>query len=125
MVTPRSSTKRRKLPRLTGARGKLLSDKEIEQNINNWAADEIEDELRLTAFLDVNSRRNVRLATGIGDMNTFVEEFNNAFANSSQLSPQEKSKKGQEAFGEPWKNRPKLKKINQEYQIKYQPKVKR
>jgi hypothetical protein len=100
-----------------------LNTKEIANNINNWIEDEFEEELRLTAFLDVNTRRQIRLATGIGDIDAFVEEFNKGFANSSQLSPQ-KSSPNTGAFGEPWSDRPKLKKISQEARIVFRPKRK-
>ncbi len=128
MASPpkRGSIKRRpngKLPRLT-SKGKLISNKEIADNIGNWINDEFEEELRLTAFLDVNTRRQIRLATGVGDMESFVDEFNNGFANSSQLSADNevKSKGGDQAFGEAWSDRPKLKKISREFRIVYRPK---
>ena len=111
------------LPRLT-EKGKLLDNKQIAQNIDNWIDKEFEEELRMTAFLDVNTRRQIRLATGVGDMESFVEEFNKGFTSTSQLSPKQKSKPGQEAFGEPWQNRPKLKKVSQEYKVTYRPKIK-
>lgn len=111
-----------KLPRLTD-RGRLLPNEEVANNINNWLEDEFAEELRLTAYIDVNTRRQIRLATGVGDMDTFVEEFNKGFANSSQLSP-EKSTPNAGAFGEPWSDRPKLKKISQEARIVYRPKRK-
>lgn len=127
MATPprRGSIKRSsgKLPKLT-KNGKLLSDKEIEDNINNWMDDELSEELRMTAFLDVNTRRQIRLATGVGDIDAFVNEFNNGFANSSQLSTntEAKSKSGEQAFGEAWSDRPRLKKISREFRIIYKPK---
>lgn len=101
-----------------------MSNQEIGSNINNWIQDEFEEELRLTAFLDVNTRRQIRLATGVGDMETFVGEFNNGFANSSQLSSDSevKAKSGEQAFGEAWTDRPRLKKISQEFRIVYRPK---
>lgn len=103
-------------------KGKMLSDQEIGKNIDNWIDNEFQDELRMTAFLDVNARRQVRLATGVGDMETFTKQFNNAFAETSQLSTSsQKAKKGDRAFGQPWSNRPKLKKISQEYKIGYRP----
>lgn len=128
MATPprRGPIKRRssgKLPKLT-KKGKLLSNKELEDNINNWIDDELTEELRMTAFLDVNTRRQIRLATGVGDMEAFVNEFNNGFANSSQLSSDgnAKSKPGEQAFGEAWSDRPKLRKISREFRITYKPK---
>lgn len=126
-MPPRPPTRSRvgeRRPRLTN-RGKLLSNQEIGKNINNWIQDQFEEELRLTAFLDVNTRRQIRLATGIGDMQTFVDEFNNGFANSSQLSSdgEVKSKAGEQAFGEAWSDRPRLKKISQEFRITYRPKA--
>lgn len=124
--SPRGSIKRRrqgKFPRTTD-KGKLLNTNEIAKNIDGWINDEFEEELRMTAFLDVNQRRQIRLATGVGDMETFVQEFNNGFANSSQLSPdpKSKSKAGEQAFGEAWTDRPRLKKISQEFRITYRPK---
>lgn len=112
-----------KIPKLT-KNGKLLPDREIEDNINNWVDDELTEELRMTAFLDVNTRRQIRLATGVGDMEAFVNEFNNGFANSSQLSSDgnAKSKPGEQAFGEAWSDRPRLKKISREFRIIYKPK---
>lgn len=102
----------------------MLSGQEISDNINNWIDGEFEEELRLTAFIDFNLRRQIRLATGIGDMESFVDEFNNAFAGTSQLSSdsQVKSRSGQEAFGESWSDRPRLKKISTESRVTYQPK---
>jgi hypothetical protein len=91
--------------------------------INDWMGDELEEELRQTAFLDVNTRRQIRLATGVGDIEAFVDEFNQGFANSSQLLP-EKSNPTKGAFGEPWSDRPKLKKISQEARIVYRKKKK-
>lgn len=103
-------------------KGQMLGDQEIAKNIDNWVENEFQDELRMTAFLDVNARRQVRLATGVGDMETFTKQFNNAFAETSQLSTSsQKAKKGDRAFGQPWSNRPKLKKISQEYKIGYRP----
>lgn len=112
-----------KLPRVTD-KGRLLNSNEIANNINNWINDAFEEELRMTAFLDVNQRRQIRLATGVGDMESFVKEFNNGFSNSSQLSPdpKSKSKAGEQAFGEAWTDRPRLKKISQEFRITYRPK---
>jgi hypothetical protein len=116
----RSRTIQRR-PKLT-EKGRLLDNQQIGKNIDNWVEGEFENELRMTAFLDVNTRRQVRLGAGVGDMEVFVEEFNNAFSATSQLSTsQQKAKKGSQAFGEPWKNRPKLKKISQEYKIGYRP----
>ena len=110
---------RSKRPKLTD-KGKILSPDQVGKNIDNWIASEFEEELRMTAFLDVNTRRQIRLATGVGDMKTYVEEFNKGFSNTSQLSIEEdKPKAGEEAFGEPWQNRPKLRKISQEYRIVY------
>jgi hypothetical protein len=100
-----------------------LSAQEMANGINNWIEDELEEELRLTAFLDVNTRRQIRLATGVGDIETFVNEFNQGFANSSQLLP-EKSSPTKGAFGEPWSDRPKLKKISQEARVVYRKKTK-
>jgi hypothetical protein len=126
MATPRRTAQgqrtRGKLPRLT-RQGRSLSPQEQAENINNWIQDEFEEELRLTALLDVNTRRQIRLATGVGDMDTFVDEFNQGFANSSQLLP-EKSNPTKGAFGEPWSDRPKLKKISQEARITFRPKRK-
>lgn len=124
--SPRRALKRERrgrLPRLTN-KSKLLSDEEIAKNIDGWINDELEEELRLTAFIDVNTRRQIRLATGVGDMETFVGEFNNGFANSSQLSTdaETKSKSGEQAFGEAWTDRPRLKKVSQQYRITYRPK---
>jgi hypothetical protein len=127
MATPRrpAAGKRRqgKLPKLTN-KGKMLGNQEISNNINNWIDAEFEEELRLTAFIDFNLRRQIRLATGIGDMGNFVEEFNNAFANTSQLASDSevKSRSGQEAFGESWSDRPRLRKISTETRVIYRPK---
>lgn len=107
-------------PRLT-SNGQLLNNQQIGQNIDQWINTVFEEELRMTAFLDVNHRRQIRLATGIGNMTTYVEQFNNGFAQTSQLSPQ-KSVQGKEAFGETWTNRPRLRKISIEGRIVYQPK---
>lgn len=111
-----------RLPRLTEG-GKLLSDKEIGGNIDNWIASIFADELRMTAFLDVNTRRQIRLATGIGNMEAYVEQFNKGFADTSQLYT-DKSKAGKEAFGEAWTNRPRLKKISIEGRIVFVPRQK-
>ncbi|MCC3410092.1 MAG: hypothetical protein JGK17_32080 [Microcoleus sp. PH2017_10_PVI_O_A] len=118
MAKPRNIQRR---PKLT-QKGRLLDNQQISKNIDNWVETEFQDELRMTAFLDVNTRRQIRLGTGVGDMEVFNEEFNNGFSGTSQLSTsQQKGKKGSQAFGEPWKNRPKLKKISQEYKIGYRP----
>lgn len=128
MASPpkRGPIKRRasgKLPRLT-KKGKQLSDQEIEKNIGDWVNDELVEEMRMTAFIDVNTRRQIRLATGVGDMEAFVSEFNNGFANTSQLSSdaEAKNKAGEQAFGEAWSDRPKLKKISREFRVTYKPK---
>lgn len=111
-------------PRLTGKDGLPLSSQEMGKNIDNWIESELEETLRLTAFLDVNTRRQIRLATSVGDISEFVEEFNNGFVNTSQLASEEdvKGAKGKEAFGEAWSDRPRLKKISTEYRILYRPK---
>ncbi|MEG4807932.1 hypothetical protein QUA82_09905 [Microcoleus sp. F8-D3] len=106
-------------PRLTN-NGKLLNNQQIGQNIDNWINGILEEELRLTAFLDVNTRRQIRLAMGIGNMETYIEQFNNGFAQTSQLFPN-KSVQGKDAFGEAWGNRPRLKKISIEGRIVYKP----
>lgn len=116
MPIKRQRTKR---PKLTDKKGKMLSPEEAGKNIDNWVEGEFEEELRMTAFLDVNTRRQIRLATGIGDMKNFIEEFNKGFANTSQLAIDDKAKLGEEAFGEAWQNRPKLRKISQEYRVNY------
>ncbi|WP_293134624.1 hypothetical protein [Microcoleus sp. bin38.metabat.b11b12b14.051] len=116
MAIKRQRTKR---PRLTDKKGKMLSPEQAGKNIDNWVEGEFEEELRMTAFLDVNTRRQIRLATGVGDMKSFVEEFNKGFSNTSQLSIEDKPRAGEEAFGEAWQNRPKLRKISQEYRINY------
>lgn len=126
-MAPRSPTIRvpvvgQRYPRLT-QRGQLLTNQQIGENINNWIDATLEEELRLTAFLDVNSRRQIRLATGIGNMDTYIEQFNNGFAQTSQLSPS-KSIQGKEAFGETWTNRPRLRKISIEGRIVYKPRAK-
>lgn len=108
---------------MTADDGRPLSVQEMSNGINDWMEDELEEELRLTAFLDVNTRRQIRLATGVGDMDTFVDEFNKGFANSSQLAP-EKASPNKGAFGEPWSDRPKLKKISQEARIVFRKKKK-
>lgn len=112
-----------KLPRLT-ERGRLISNADLKKNIDGWIDGEFEEELRMTAFLDVNQRRQIRLATGVGDMPTFVEEFNNGFSNTSQLSSDEKvkSRSGDRAFGETWSDRPRLRKISVEARVIYRPK---
>ncbi|MEG4915748.1 hypothetical protein [Microcoleus sp. B7-D4] len=101
----------------------MLSDQQIGKNIDSWVDGVFGEELRLTAFLDVNTRRQIRLATGVGDINAYVEQFNNGFAQTSQLSP-DKAKPGKEAFGETWTNRPRLRKISVEGRIVYQPQKK-
>lgn len=111
------------MPRLT-ENGRLLTDQQLEKNIDGWIDGILEEELRMTAFLDVNTRRQIRLATGIGNMDTYVDQFNKGFADTSQLSP-EKAKPGKEAFGEPWVNRPRLKKISREGRIVFIPKAQR
>ena len=116
----RVPTRGQRLPRLTSSNRRVLPPQAVGKAIDNWIDESLEDELRLTAFLDVNTRRQVRLATGIGDMNAYVDQFNKGFADTSQLSP-EKSKRGKEAFGEAFINRPKLKKISIEGRIVYQP----
>lgn len=123
--SPATGRRSGKLPRLTN-KGKLLSNADLKKNIDGWIDGEFEEELRLTAFLDVNHRRQVRLATGVGDMPTFVDEFNNGFANTSQLSSDEKVKarSGDRAFGEAWSDRPRLRKISQESRVIYRPKTK-
>lgn len=112
-----------RLPRLTQSNGQPLSNQELGQNIDNWIDSVFTEELRTIAYLDVNTRRQIRLATGIGDMDAFVKEFNNGFANTSQLSTN-KPKQGKEVFGETWTNRPRLKKISREGRIVYIPKQK-
>lgn len=108
-----------RLPQLT-QNGQLLNDHQIAQNIDNWVEGVFTEELRMTAFLDVNTRRQIRLATGVGDINAYVEQFNNGFAQTSQLFS-DKAKAGKEAFGETWANRPRLKKISVEGRIVYRP----
>jgi hypothetical protein len=115
----RVPTRGQRLPRLTQD-GRLLNNQQISANINNWVDSVFQEELRMTAFLDVNTRRQIRLATGVGDINAYVEQFNNGFAQTSQLSP-DKAKPGKEAFGETWTNRPRLRKISREGRIVYQP----
>lgn len=115
----RVPTRGQRLPRLTQD-GRLLTDQQIGENINKWIDGVFAEELRLTAFLDVNTRRQIRLATGVGDMGAYVEQFNNGFAQTSQLSP-DKAKPGKDAFGEAWINRPRLRKISVEGRIVYQP----
>ena len=110
---------RRKRPRLTDKKGKMLSPEQAGKNIDNWIEGEFEEELRMTAFLDVNTRRQIRLATGVGDMKAFIEEFNKGFSGTSQLAIEDKSRVGEGAFGEAWQNRPKLRKISQEYRVTY------
>src|SRR6185503_11798951 len=61
-------------PRLT-QNGQLLNNQEIGKNIDNWITSAFEEELRLTAFLDVNTRRQIRLATGVGDMEAYVSNL--------------------------------------------------
>lgn len=121
--SPATGRRSGKLPRLTD-RGKLLSNADLKKNIDGWINDEFEEELRLTAFLDVNTRRQIRLATGVGDIETFVGEFNGGFANTSQLATdsEAKSKSGQQAFGEAWTDRPRLKKISREFRVIFRPK---
>jgi hypothetical protein len=109
-----------RLPQLT-QNGQLLNNQQIAQNINGWVEDVFTEELRMTAFLDVNTRRQIRLATGVGDINAYVEQFNSGFAGTSQLASTGKPKAGKEAFGETWSNRPRLKKISTEGRIVYQP----
>lgn len=125
-MPPRSPTRRlsrgERFPRLT-QNGQLLSNQQIGQNIDNWIDTAFEEELRLTAFLDVNTRRQIRLATGIGNMEAYVDQFNNGFAQTSQLSPN-KSIQGKDAFGEAWTNRPRLRKISIEGRIVYKPRAK-
>lgn len=111
-----------RLPRLT-QKGQILSNQEIGKNIDDWITSVFTDELRLTAFLDVNTRRQIRLATGVGDMETYIDQFNKGFADTSQLFA-DKSKTGKEAFGETWSNRPRLKKISVEGRIVFIPKQK-
>ena len=110
-------------PRLTQPNGQPLSNQQLGQNIDNWVTEVFTEELRTIAYLDVNTRRQIRLATGIGDMEAYVKEFNNAFANTSQLSTN-KPKQGKEVFGETWSNRPRLKKVSREGRIVYIPKQK-
>ena len=127
MATPRGratgARRAGKLPRLTD-RGRQLSPADQKKNIDGWIEGEFEEELRMTAFLDVNQRRQIRLATGVGDMPTFVDEFNNGFSNTSQLSSDEKikSRSGDRAFGESWSDRPRLRKISVEARVIYRPK---
>jgi len=108
-----------RLPRLTN-NGQLLNNQQISQNIDGWIGAVFQEELRMTAFLDINTRRQVRLATGIGDMEAYAEQFNKGFAQTSQLS-RNKANPGKEAFGETWTNRPRLRKISTEGRIVYQP----
>lgn len=111
-----------RLPRLTQPNGKPLNNQQMGQSIDNWINAVFAEELRTTAFLDVNTRRQVRLATSIGDMDTFVEEFNKGFANTSQLSTSKPTKQGKEAFDATWTNRPRLKKVSREGRIVFIPK---
>ncbi|MCC3532480.1 MAG: hypothetical protein JGK21_31440 [Microcoleus sp. PH2017_22_RUC_O_B] len=79
MAKPRNIQRR---PKLT-QKGRLLDNQQISKNIDNWVETEFQDELRMTAFLDVNTRRQIRLGTGVGDMEVFNEEFNNGFSGTS------------------------------------------
>jgi len=115
----RVPTRGQRLPRLT-QNGQLLNNQQIARNIDGWVDGVFQEELRMTAFLDVNSRRQIRLATGVGDINAYVKQFNNGFAQSSQLS-RNKANPGKEAFGETWTNRPRLKKVSVEGRIVYRP----
>jgi hypothetical protein len=107
------------LPQLT-QNGQLLNNQQLGKNIDGWVDDIFQEELRMTAFLDVNTRRQIRLATGVGDIAAYADQFNNAFAQTSQLS-RDKANPGKEAFGETWTNRPRLRKISVEGRIVYQP----
>lgn len=108
---------KRRLPQLT-RKGKPLSQEEVDNNINNWIEAEFIEELRLTAYLDFNTRRQIRIATGVGDMDSFVDEFNDGFINSSTAASPEEQKELETLHK---KRRPKLKKINQEYTVAYRP----
>jgi len=108
-----------RLPRLTN-NGQLLNNQQISQNIDGWIGAVFQEELRMTAFLDINTRRQIRLATGIGDMEAYAEQFNQGFAQTSQLS-RNKANPGKEAFAETWTNRPRLRKVSTEGRIVYQP----
>ncbi len=115
----RVPTRGQRLPQLT-QNGQLLNNQQIAKNIDGWVDGVFQEELRMTAFLDVNSRRQIRLATGVGDINAYVKQFNNGFAQTSQIS-RNKSNPGKEAFGETWTNRPRLKKVSVEGRIVYRP----
>ena len=115
----RIPTRGQRLPQLT-QNGQLLNNQQIGQNIDGWVSSVFQEELRMTAFLDVNTRRQIRLATGVGNIEAYAEQFNNGFAQTSQLS-RNKANPGKEAFGETWTNRPRLKKISIEGRIVYQP----
>jgi len=115
----RVPTRGQRLPQLT-QNGQLLNNQQIAKNIDGWVEGVFQEELRMTAFLDVNSRRQIRLATGVGDINAYAKQFNNGFAQSSQLS-RNKANPGKEAFGETWTNRPRLRKISVEGRIVYRP----
>jgi hypothetical protein len=108
-----------RLPQLT-QNGQLLNNQQLGKNIDGWVDDIFQEELRMTAFLDVNTRRQIRLATGVGDIEAYADQFNNGFAQTSQLS-RDKANPGKEAFGETWTNRPRLRKVSVEGRIVYQP----
>jgi uncharacterized phage infection (PIP) family protein YhgE len=120
MSRPRIRARGQRLPQLT-QNGQLLNNQQISENINGWVEDVFTEELRMTSFLDVNTRRQIRLATGVGDINAYIEQFNNGFSGTSQLLSTDKAKAGKEAFGETWANRPRLRKISIEGRIVYQP----
>lgn len=122
MARPRTPTTGQRLPRLTQD-GKALSNKEISKNIDNWIDEVFAEELRLSAFLDVNTRRQIRVATGIGNMSNFVDQFNNGFQSTSQLSAKKPSP-GKDAFGGDWVDRPRLKKISVEGRVVFIPRQK-
>jgi len=115
----RVPTRGQRLPQLT-SNGQLLNNQQIGKNIDGWVDAIFQEELRMTAFLDVNTRQQIRLATGVGDIEVYAEQFNNGFAQTSQLS-QNKGKPGKEAFGETWANRPRLRKVSIEGRIVYKP----
>ena len=107
-------------PRLVGADGKPLPAEEMGKNIDGWIDYSFQEELRLTAYLDVNTRRQIRLATGVGDMNSFINEFNNGLVNTMTVSTPTVDKTKKQLSENP-KLRPRLRKISQEYQITYRP----
>lgn len=103
-------------PKLTDDSGVPKKDDQIKGEIAGWLKEEIEAERlkrELNRFLE---RRNIRQALGVGDVATFIKEFEGGFKNSAKETKPQLDDEGEAAiYGEAKENRPKVKKISQEW----------